>query len=83
MNYMLTQGLLLLVGPLVFSLSLTYTDTYTNSRSLSLSLTHIRTQTDITNKRLIHLVLLSALDLAFHYFMNIVQNFPEMSMPFY
>ena len=78
---MLTQRLLLLVGPLVFSLSLTYTDTYTNSRSLSLSHTH--TQTDIANKKLIHLVLLSALDIASHYFMNIVQNFPEMSMPFY
>ena len=83
MNYMLTQRLLLLVGPLVFSLSLSpaHTLIHIQTRALSLSLTH--TQTEITDKKLIHLVLLSALDIASHYFMNIVQNFPVMSMPFY
>ena len=69
------------IGLLSLSLSPAHTLIHIQTRALSLSLTH--TQTEITDKKLIHLVLLSALDIASHYFMNIVQNFPVMSMPFY
>ena len=50
MNYMLTQRLLLLVGPLVFFLSHSHTLIHIQTRALSLSFTHTQTQTQTQTK---------------------------------